>query len=590
MIVTMKKVLILGTQENKESLLQNLQEAGVVHIEPVTSEKMQHLHFKDELNLIEQALKALSVYKADGDSAAVTRPSIEVARETLRFQKERSELQEQETVYRQQLATVQPWGEFSSELLAELAHQGVAFRFWKCPITEMTKFENVMIPWQKKEGKSAFLITLSYGKEIKSPEKAEEVFIPRGANELKSEMAEIEEEMRAIDRELRALSLYVPQLEKEVKKLSDQIAFEQARVALLSQGEVFGLKGWVPRHKVEEIKKIGERIPIALEIEEASKDDTPPTLIENPRWIQSVLDIVKLYATPGYREWDTSLPLYFAFAIFFAMIVGDGGYGLVLLSIMLYFRGKLMKSEAGARVFRLMTTLSVGCILYGLLSGSWFSIPREVIEKSPLWFLSAMPTWLKFDTSDTNFMMTLAVYIGAVHLSLARLIQAARLWWSWSVLPELGWIVAIWGGIARIVWQNPEGLYILAAGAAIVFLFSSTSRNPLMRILDGALALLGVTQNFADILSYLRLFALGLASAMLATVFNKLGLDVHHAIPGFLGYVLMVLILFAGHTINLGLSIMGGFIHGLRLNFLEFYRYCFEGTGYDYKPFLKIEG
>jgi len=135
--------------------------------------------------------------------------------------------------------------------------------------------------------------------------------------------------------------------------------------------------------------------------------------------------------------------------------------------------------------------------------------------------------------------------------------------------------------------DNQPAMYGIIVGMAGVFLFSSKSKNPLLRIAEGFQGLLGVVQVFSDVLSYLRLFALGVATVYIAQTFNILAESVSGGLP-VIGYVFAAVILFLGHTLNIGLAIMGGVIHGLRLNFLEWYRWCFEGDGLEYKPFQRI--
>jgi V/A-type H+-transporting ATPase subunit I len=136
--------------------------------------------------------------------------------------------------------------------------------------------------------------------------------------------------------------------------------------------------------------------------------------------------------------------------------------------------------------------------------------------------------------------------------------------------------------------DNPPAKYVLIAGLAVVFLFSSTKKNLILRAAEGLNGLLGIVQIFSDVLSYLRLFALGIATVYMAQTFNMLADDIAKGVPWF-GYILAALILILGHLVNLLLGIMGGVIHGLRLNFLEWYRWCFVGDGVVYRPFKIIK-
>jgi V/A-type H+-transporting ATPase subunit I len=189
-----------------------------------------------------------------------------------------------------------------------------------------------------------------------------------------------------------------------------------------------------------------------------------------------------------------------------------------------------------------------------------------------------------------NLAMILSIIIGMIHISLSFMLKFRNT----RDIASLGWIVVIWSGYFLINSKMGHGVdnniakYVLIAGLAVVFIFSSSKKNPLLRVLEGLNGLLGIVQVFSDVLSYLRLFALGIATVYMAQTFNMLAKDIAAGVP-WLGYVFAVLILFAGHSVNLLLGIMGGVIHGLRLNFLEWYRWCFTGDGLVYKPFRQIK-
>jgi V/A-type H+-transporting ATPase subunit I len=202
------------------------------------------------------------------------------------------------------------------------------------------------------------------------------------------------------------------------------------------------------------------------------------------------------------------------------------------------------------------------------------------------------------DVNNFDAMMIISVVIGASHIALANGIVAVRNWGTPLAWVHLGWITAIAGSLSlwlaagnSSIWTVGEAL--VALGLATVFLFSSSRpvdsfTNLALRLGDGLRGWTRVTKAFGDILSYLRLFALGLASAMLALTFNQIGQGVIEALPG-IGLLLGGLIILVGHTLNLGLAMMSGVIHGLRLNFIEFYGWGLSEEGYPFKAFARKE-
>ena len=229
-------------------------------------------------------------------------------------------------------------------------------------------------------------------------------------------------------------------------------------------------------------------------------------------------------------------------------------------------------------------TLALFSAGWGILVGSYFGAPPP----EPLAGLKLL------DMNDFDSMMKISVIMGAGHLILANLITAWRSRGSSRMLAPLGWVLLILAGISGWLRQQLDLEWILmAAGMGAILLCSSSrpwrgAKNQLWRLVDGLLALTGLSKMFGDVLSYLRLFALGLASASLAITFNQLATDVAAAVPG-MGLLLEVLILLLGHLLNFVLAVVSGVIHGLRLNLIEFYNWSLSDEGYAFQPFTKRE-
>lgn len=594
----MKKVLLLAQEQQRENILARIQQAGVIHLQPLQEAKSADIiPYKEDVQLLNESILILSQYTAQADASPITGTWSDLARQVQQLDKQLKNWETKRIELENQLESWALWGNFSSELLLKLKSQGIQIRLWHCLAKDSDKFQAEMVVCQKQVGHEVFLATVSHHhNQVIAPDTAQEILFTSGPQELRHELTNIQKEIADCKTSLQQCTYYALKLKEYAVELQNIISLAQARGGLLQKKEFFGLQGWIPTTKIGQLQQQCRDLQIVVVLENAKEDEQPPTLIQNPRWIQSILDVVLLYATPGYQEWDPSVSIYFAFAIFFAMIVGDAGYGLTILGITLWFRRRMIQSAVGTRIYRLFVTISTACVIYGALTGTWFAID---FSKLPSQGLLSYILYLKnlqlslFDSNNyetqqafNTIMMLVAIYTGIIHLSVARVIQIIRLWPKTSVIAEFAWILAMWSAIGMIHLQYAYAQYGVIAGLALVFLFSSTSYNPIRRIFEGLFGLLGITQLFADILSYLRLFALGLAGAVLGSIFNKMGMEIHQAFPGIVGYILMVLVVFTGHSLNILLAVMGGFIHGLRLNFLEFYRYCFEGSGYLYQPFM----
>jgi V/A-type H+-transporting ATPase subunit I len=256
---------------------------------------------------------------------------------------------------------------------------------------------------------------------------------------------------------------------------------------------------------------------------------------------------------------------------------------LLALTALLHWKIK-SASPLWIRFRRLCYLSSCSVVFFGIISASYFGISLE--QENPL----NKVLLLNFGTKEgQNEVMLITVIIGMVHISIALAIKFYRL----KDLPSLGWIIVMWSAYALITSkmikgvENPIAIYVMICGFLLVVLFTSSSKNPIIRILLGLNGAMGVVQLFADVLSYLRIFALGIATMYMCQTFNMLAEMPYKGLP-YIGILPAVLILICGHSMNIVLGIMGGVVHGLRLNFLEWYRWCYEGDGLPFKPFRKI--
>jgi V/A-type H+-transporting ATPase subunit I len=275
------------------------------------------------------------------------------------------------------------------------------------------------------------------------------------------------------------------------------------------------------------------------------------------------------------------------------MIMADAGYALLLGAILILFWRRLGRSLDGQRFRTLLLAIVVASVAYGIAVGSYFGLPPAkgtVLERLHV-----------IDAANTTLMMQLSIAIGVAHLTLANLALAWNRRWSPLMLSSIGWVAVFLGGTALGFGKSgvgPQaalvqyGGWAIGAGLVAVLLFSSTRpiltlslRDHRQRIIDGILALPNISRAFGDVLSYLRLFALGLASAQLAATFNELTYKASCCVG--IGSLLAILVVVLGHGLNFTLAIMSGVVHGLRLNCIEFFGWTLLDEGYPFRPFCK---
>ena len=367
--------------------------------------------------------------------------------------------------------------------------------------------------------------------------------------------------------------------------LRDKMAFEQARGLLETRGAIAGVSGWVPEPRAGELRAAAVECGWGYLLREPEEGEAPPTLIEPPRLFRPVKVLFDgLGIAPAYSEADVSVPFMCYFSLFFAMLVGDGAYGAIFLAGTLALRKKLPKSW-----FTLLAVFSAATIAWGLLSNTWFgaSIP----------WCADWPTvkWLA-DPSYSN-MMLLCFTIGVSHLMLARIWNGVCRAPDSTALAEFGWagvllfMYFVTNSIVGIFASIPTAIYwVFGVSLLSVFLFTVKPSELKTRGAELGMLPLNVMSALGDIISYVRLFAVGLASVKVAENFNSMATGLLTGADAMwekaLMSVAMVAILVVGHGLNLVMAGLSILVHAVRLNTLEFSNHKgVSWSGYAYSPF-----
>jgi V/A-type H+-transporting ATPase subunit I len=338
---------------------------------------------------------------------------------------------------------------------------------------------------------------------------------------------------------------------------------------------VFVLEGWV---REKDIPRLEARLePFADSVECFLRDPEPgeeyPVDLINPKPGRPFELITRLYGLPQGGTIDPTLPLMPFFFLFVGLTVSEAGYGLLVFVLSLLFL-KLAKPKGGLRQFLvLLSILGVSNIILGTLVGGWFGFPiRKLLLLDPL--------------QDPVRFLLLALVLGFIQVWFGTFLNLySRIRhkdWS-QALTQAGWLLLLPGLVLYGITKQPHWGWLALAGTACIVLFSSPSRNPVARFFGGLYGLYGISGYLSDILSYSRLLALGLATSVIAMVVNTL-CQTALGIP-LLGWLLAGLIFVGGHLFNLGISFLGGFVHSMRLQFVEFFSKFFQSGGKPFKPF-----
>ncbi|MDP2981148.1 MAG: V-type ATPase 116kDa subunit family protein, partial [Candidatus Omnitrophota bacterium] len=381
-----------------------------------------------------------------------------------------------------------------------------------------------------------------------------------------------------IEKRFLEIGVYKKALLQYEKYLSSVIEFNEVREGAGRFEKLSYIKGYCPVDRAEVIEKAASEEKWGMLVNDPDENDAPPTLVRNPKWVKIIKPMFDIIGTiPGYGEVDISLHFLIFFSIFFGMLIGDAGYGLTYFLIALIAQKKF-KDIKDKSIFFLTYVLASFAIIWGLLTGAFFG--------SHAWLKPMMP----YFTDNTN-VQAFCFLIGAVQLSMAHIWKILRKFPSLKVLSDIGWICVLWAAyfLAKSLILNFEfpgfGKWIFMAGSGLIILFT----NPVKNVFAGIGAGLGdfllkLVNSFADIVSYIRLFAVGLAGVAIANAFNQIAAGIGAA--SILNGLLSGFVLFSGHTLNLSLGILSILVHGVRLNVLEFSGHLdMKWSGVEYSPF-----
>ena len=609
MISKMNKLSFLIYHKEYEMFLEKLRELGVVHIEKREGAEMDaNLQaFMQKRTAYQSLLKSMTLAAAsfDGKATAQSDLTIEEVVDSYESQQEHIQaLNMQLPVLDKEIDAMEVWGEFDWNVIDRLKANGWQMQFYCCPeksFDETWTDEYNATVINRKGGQSYFVTVNQMPVELE----AEAVRLPK---QRLSELVREQEELKAtIQKANEDLDLFcvnnIPVVEKALETLESDINLmevEQLGGERMAEGAIVMMDGWVPVENDAEVRKMLDESGVYYEIRPAEKEDNAPIKLKNGKISRLFEVLTKMYGMPDYGEFDPT-PLFAPFyALFFGMCVGDAGYGLLLIVLGLYLKKKLSKSMAG--LMNLLITLGAATTIVGAVFNTFFGASLTDLDL-PQWMNSLVITG-KWDGTSYDKTMVIALLVGMFHICFAMTVKAicstARYGfknslsdWGWWLLVGGSVVVATLNYLGVIDMEVSKMAFIGIGGVAAIgiYLLNNIRRNVFANIGAG----LWDTYNMAtglmgDLLSYLRLYALGLAGGMLGGVFNTLGMQLRDSMGDFLfgipGWICFGLIFVAGHGLNIALSCLSGYVHSIRLTFVEYFKNSgYDGKGVEYKPF-----
>ncbi len=622
-IVKMKRLTLLAPVSDREKLMKALQRMGAVEIETPADEVREYVaeasrdvfEIGEEVKRLKWALGRLGKYDTDDKISFGVMPEIEesaadaaaarageigaLVSKLEYFERRLGELKSAETRVKAARAQYEPWAKFDAARAALMPTRDMRYCAGAVPARALPALEDALRPLAataqvvSAERETALVVVAAHAECEKEALAALDdagferenfealgdktpaeylAFLNGEADAIAAERGQIESDTAAMAGDIRDIKILI-----DLRQMDLERAEASARVAQTES--VFLLRGWTPAEIADRVaEKIAKISPAAaLELSDPLPEEEPPVRLQNGRLASPYENIVEGYSLPAYRGIDPTAVMAPFYACLFGMMLSDAGYGLIMaLAIPLFIRKKGIKRE-NAKLLWVLFMGGLATIVWGLVYNTIFGfnwLPRRL--------------WLLDSVGEPLLVMGICIGMGAIHLfaglgvaahmNIKRGDPLAAIW------DQFSWIMVLCGlGLMFLPGTAMIGQYTALAGALIILLMAARDRkNPLKRLIGGLSALYGISSWLSDLLSYLRLFGMGLATGVIGMVFNQLIGMIWGG--GIIGKVFAVVLFVFCHGFNLGINALGAYVHACRLQYVEFFGKFYEEGGKAFKP------
>ena len=596
--------------EEKEGFLEQLQELGVVDIsrsvKPVDQDSSAMLAKASRAKKTLEFLESID-YTKDADAEAIAKTTIGIDGDPVAFvekcQTRLAELNIELAAARKQMDARLPWGEYDKKAIDSLSDLGYKVRYY---VVDKKRFDQTwagQYPLQviEEDGKKVWFVTVTPASEEYDFPVNE---VPAPADTYAAAKADAErcqQEIITCKAGLLNAKDYIPAI-KEIRNSDladlDRYLADSARGSA-AEDYVTVFTGFAPVENDEELVASFDKMGILYIKEEAAEDDNPPIKLKNNWFTRQFEVFTEMYGSPVYTEFDPTPIVAPFYLLFFAMCMGDAGYGIILILLGIAIAKKWINIAMLKNIGPIISILGAGTFVIGLVLGTAFGIDLSAAE----WYPEALKKIMVTGTiAGFPAQMILALGIGVFHICLAMTVKAigyTKRFGFRETVSVWGWLLLIIGGIAtgalgmaKLVSPDVLKWIVIVIGtvsALGIYIFNTPGKNPLSNIGSGLWDTYNmVTGILGDVLSYIRLYALGLAGGMLGQAFNILGGIIVGDGISVLNFLPFALILLFGHSLNLAMSCLGAFVHPLRLTFVEYFKNAgYEGKGQEYNPLTK---
>jgi len=569
MIVPMKKATILFETGDAEATVKYLRSLGVLHVEHQNPPESRDITaIQENVALVSSSFDVLNQATA---SEKNTRPQDKitgdwtaVAFHIIGLGKRQEQLESSSGNITGQITEWEDWGDIDPNQIRQLSLNGIYLKLYQVPVKESANFpEGTVVKTIFTAGGIAHCVVISR-RQFECAFR--EVLPPKESlSSLRKRLDENARVMEVIKGEIIEATCFYESLQKIKKKMEKEIEFQQVLSGMGKEGAISYVTGYIPYDIEGSLIAEARERKWGIVITKPATYDNVPTLLRNPAWVNMIKPVLGLLGLmPGYRELDISMLFLIFFAIFFGILIGDAGYGVIYiiltLILTLWLHKKMNLNTEMKMTVSLFFLLGSCAIIWGILTGTFFGQG---------WLQPLVP-----QLNNAAYMETFCFFLGALHLSIAHAWRALLKVPSLTALADIGYICILWTAFflaTTLVLGEafpPFGIWLVATGIILVILFTSPQSRILRGIGEGlGTVAMSFMNNITDVISYVRLFAVGLATLAIAETTNTLAFGFGN---GILALSAGIAILIIGHGLNIILGIISVLVHGVRLNVLEF--------------------
>jgi len=634
MIVPMKKISLITLGDKKEETLKKLGELGIVDIEisEASSEKLNQL--KDNIALLKNALFTIGKSKSKKQKELDSLEVLALAKEIALLSEEKTKCHTQRAALSAELQRLKKWGDIDPESILELRLKGVDIGLYEMPKSEYLALpESIKTVRLASSRSSVKFLAVRSNFEAETLAALEKYLLslPKvSCLKMRNEISAYTKQIGEIEEKISSYASSVESIKKEIKRLEKEVEFETYCAGMaeekLSMDEsrpvsVAYFKGYIEKDNLPLLKKTATDNSWGLIADEPGEEDNVPTKLKNNKFVSLIYPVMDFLGTvPGYYEYDISGWFLAFILVFFGIIFGDGGYGLLICLIALIpILKSLFTKKPIAPAFLLIGLFGLSTVVWGALTCTWFGLSPELLPKwlkslsiplisnvyaDKIWTAPWMPEGAGLTT--TQNLQIFCFSLALVQLIIAHIKCAVRNRKSLKILGDIGSIFQLIGifylvlsfvvngqvfSMGLKIGGVPIGIVSLAltgVGFVLTFVFANYSgsikKSIIASLKNIVSVLLGVVNVFSDIVSYIRLWAVGLAGAAISVTVNEL---VGPLFGNFLFMIFAIVIMVFGHGLNMILNVLSVIVHGIRLNTLEFSSHLdITWSGHKFKPFI----